>query len=306
MNWPQHARIIDVGLRDGLQNERAFVSTEDKVRLFRSLTAAGIRWIQVTSFVHPKWVPQLADAEKVAASAIGTGGAGLSALVPNARGYERALASGIRRMEFVIGASDTFNRHNVNMGTDESLVQFEKILAKAKSDGVKLRLDLATSFGCPYEGEVPPERVIELAKHALEAGAAELGIADTNGVANPRQVHELFSRLVKDVPYGYLVAHFHDTWGRGLANVVASLEAGITAFDASIGGMGGCPYCPGAAGNIATEDLVAMLESMHIGTDVDLAKLTDAAELAGSLLRQPLPSHALKARGGRCDTIASS
>jgi hydroxymethylglutaryl-CoA lyase len=216
------------------------------------------------------------------------------------RGYERALAAGVREVEVVVGVSDSFSRHNVNMGTEESFAQGEAVLARARGDGVRVRIALATAFGCPYEGAVPAERVVALARRAHEAGADEISVADTSGVANPRQAYDLFSRLVAVVPASLLVAHFHDTWGRGLANVVASLDASITAFDASVGGLGGCPYCPGAAGNIATEDLVAMLEEMDIATGVDLCKLLEAADLARSLVDHQLPSHALVAGRVAC------
>lgn len=300
MNWPQRTRVVEVGPRDGLQNEKSFVPTEGKIALVRALAGAGLRWIQATSFVHPKWVPQLADAEAVLAALLPERAAAYSALVPNRRGYERALAAGVPEVEVVVGVSDTFSRHNVNMGTEESFAQAEAVLARAKHDGVRVRVALATAFGCPYEGEVPPARVVRLARRAGELGADELSICDTNGVANPRQVYDLFAALGAAVPPSLLVAHFHDTHGRGLANVVAALAAGVEAFDASIGGLGGCPYCPGAAGNIATEDLVAMLHAMGIETGVDFPALLEAARLAERLVGRPLLSHALVAGRGRC------
>lgn len=300
MNWPKNVRVIEVGPRDGLQNEKAFVPTEGKVALIRALTGAGLRWIQATSFVHPKWVPQLADAEQVLATVLADAAADYSALVPNMRGYERALAAGVKEVEVVVGVSDTFSRHNVNMGTEESFAQAEAILARAKGDGMRVRVGLATSLGCPYEGNVPPERVVAFAIRAHQAGADEIMVADTPGVANPRQTYDLFSRLVAAVPADLFVAHFHDTWGRGLANAVAALNAGITAFDASVGGLGGCPYSPGAMGNIATEDLVAMLAECGIKTDVGLSRLLEAATLAGQLVDRQLPSHALQAGCPTC------
>lgn len=300
MNWPTSVRVIEVGPRDGLQNEKAAIPTEGKVALIRALAAAGLRSIQATSFVHPKWVPQLADAEAVLAAVLPESGVTFSALVPNVRGYERALAAWVREVEVVVGVSDSFSRHNVNMGTEESFAQAEAILARAKPEGMRVRVALATAFGCPYEGVVPAERVVRLACRAAEAGADEISIADTNGVANPRQAYDLFARLATVVPPALLVAHFHDTWGRGLANVIAALNAGITAFDASTGGLGGCPYCPGAAGNIATEDLVAMLAEMGIETGVDLRRLLEAAELAERLVGHKLPSHTLTAAKARC------
>ncbi len=300
MRWPSQVRLIEVGPRDGLQNEQTQVPTAQKVALVEALAAAGLTAIQATSFVHPKWVPQLADAEQVLAALSPPLRARCNALVPNLRGYQRALVAGVREVEVVVGVSDSFSRHNVNMGTEESFAQAVEICRLAKADGVRVRVALATSFGCPYEGEVAAARVVQLAERAQQAGADELSIADTSGVANPRQAYELFSRLVEAVPLELLAAHFHDTRGLGLACVVASLQAGITAFDASVGGLGGCPYCPGAAGNIATEDLLVLLHGCGIATGVDEQGLLAAARLAAQLVGHELPSHTLKASAGVC------
>lgn len=300
MQWPKQVTIIEVGPRDGLQNEKAIVPTERKLELLNLLARAGVRRIQVTSFVHPRVVPQLADAEELMRRLERIPGVQYSALIPNEKGYERALAAGVREVDFVIGVSETFNRRNVNMSTEESLERCLRLVERARRDGVHMRVGLATSFGCPYEGRVPPERVLRLARRVYEAGANEIGISDTNGVAHPRQVFELFSMLVEIVPAGMLVAHFHDTWGRGLANVVASLQAGITQFDASIAGLGGCPFCPGASGNIATEDLVDMLHSCGVATGIDLQLFLQAADMAAGLSSRPVSSHVLVASRARC------
>jgi hydroxymethylglutaryl-CoA lyase len=299
----EKVRVVDVTARDGLQNEPKLVSTRDKLSLIEKLIQAGISDIQATSFVHPKWVPQMADAEDVAAGLGKFKGATYSALVPNLKGYDRALAAGIRHMEFVIAASESFNRKNLNRSMAESLQLLEQTTRQAERDGVVLRVGFSTCFHCPFEGRISSQAVLNAVRAAREIGPWRIAICDTDGMAFPDQVKETVGRLQSELKMMRqdLGLHFHDTYGRGLANTLAGLEAGVREFDSATAGLGGCPYCPGASGNLATEDLVDFLEGMGYDTGINLEKLLDAAEFACSFSSRPYQGHLLRARrAGAC------
>ena len=299
----EKVKVVDVTARDGLQNEPKLVSTRDKLALIEKIVRAGVSNIQATSFVYPKWVPQMADAEDVAAGLRKFTGVTFSALVPNLKGYERALAAGIRHMEFVIAASETFNRKNLNRSMAESLQLLEQATRLAERDGVVLRAGFSTCFHCPFEGRISSQAVLNAVRAAREIGTWRIAICDTDGMAFPDQVKETVGRLLSELKMNRedLVLHFHDTYGRGLANTLAGLEMGVREFDASTAGLGGCPYCPGASGNLATEDLVDFLEGMGYDTGIDLEKLLDAAEFACRFSSRPYQGHLLRARrAGAC------
>jgi len=300
--------VVDVTARDGLQNEPVPVPTRDKLALIEKLIQAGVSDIQATSFVHPKWVPQMADAEDVAAGLHKFSGVTFSALVPNLKGYERALASGIRHMEFVIAASETFNRKNLNRSMAESLQLLEQTTRFAERDGVVLRVGFSTCFHCPFEGRISSRAVVDAVRAARQIAPWRVAICDTDGMAFPDQVKETVGALLTELKMRAedLVLHFHDTYGRGLANTLAGLELGIREFDSCTAGLGGCPYCPGASGNLATEDLVDFLEGMGYDTGIDLEKLLDAAEFACRFSSRPYQGHLLRARrAGACGVTPS-
>jgi hydroxymethylglutaryl-CoA lyase len=305
----EKVKVVDVTARDGLQNEPKPVSTQDKLALIEKLAQAGISDIQATSFVHPKWVPQLADAEAVAAGLGKFAGVTFSALVPNLKGYERALAAGIRHMEFVMSASETFNHKNLNRTLPESLELLEQTSRRAERDGAVLRVGFSTCFHCPFEGRISAERVLEVVRAAREIAPWRIAVCDTDGMAFPDQVKETIELLRNKLHMepADLILHFHDTYGRGLANTLAGLQAGVREFDASTAGLGGCPYCPGASGNLATEDLVDFLQGMRYETGIDLDKLLDAAEFACCFSSRPYQGHLLRARrAGACGVIPVS
>jgi hydroxymethylglutaryl-CoA lyase len=266
--------------------------------LIQKLIDAGVSDIQATSFVHPKWVPQMADAEDVAAGLGKFKGATFSALVPNLKGYERALAAGIRHMEFVIAASESFNRKNLNRSMAESLQLLQDTTRMAERDGVVLRVGFSTCFHCPFEGTIPSEAVLNAARAARKISPWRIAICDTDGMAFPNQVKETVGLLLTDLKLNAdeLILHVHDTYGRGLANTLAGLQAGVREFDSCVAGLGGCPYCPGASGNLATEDLVDFLEGMGYDTGIDMEKLLDAAEFACRFSSRPYQGHLLRAR----------
>jgi hydroxymethylglutaryl-CoA lyase len=299
----QKVTVVDVTLRDGFQNEPKPVSTRDKLRLAEKLIAAGIKEIQATSFVHPQWVPQMADAEAVAAGLVKFSGVRFSALVPNLKGYERAVAAGILHHEFVMSASDTFNHKNLNRSIAESLDLLEEVTRRAEQDGVEIRVGIATSFHCPFEGTISNSALLAVVKAVRERRQWPIGIADTDGMAFPDQVTEAVTVLRENLklPVEDIALHFHDTYGRGLSNVLAGLKTGVREYDATTAGLGGCPYCPGASGNLATEDLVAFLHGMGFETGIDMEKLLDAAEFAIQFSSRPYQGHLLRAhRAGAC------
>jgi hydroxymethylglutaryl-CoA lyase len=294
---PKSVRIREVGPRDGFQNEPETIPTAEKVRLIDLLSASGLRRIEVTSFVRPDVIPQLADAEEVLAAVQRREGVAFSVLIPNERGLERALRLRKRFEEInvFVSASETHNRRNVNRSVGESLAGLERTLAAAGEAGLRCEGVISTSFGCPYEGEVPPERVFEIAERLAAAGCAEIGFGDTTGMANPRQVGEFFAAAGERLAGVELTAHFHNTRGQGLANVLAALEQGVDSFESSLGELGGCPVPPGATGNVASEDVVSMLHEMGIETGIELPRLLAASREAQEALGRPLGSHVLVA-----------
>src|SRR6187549_108527 len=295
---PERVRIREVGPRDGFQNEPETIATADKVRLIDMLSASGLERMEVTSFVRADVIPQLSDAEEVLRGVQRRDGVAFSVLVPNERGLERALALRERfdEISVFLSASETHNRENVNRSVEESLAGLERTLATAREADLRCEGVISVSFGCPYEGEVPPERVFEIGERLAAAGCAEVGFGDTTGMANPRQVHEFFAaareRLGGEVE---LTAHFHNTRGQGLANLLAALEQGIDSFESSFGELGGCPVPPGSTGNVSTEDVVSMLHEMGVATGVDLPLLIDASRAAQEVLGLPLGAHVLRA-----------
>lgn len=291
--------LYEVGPRDGLQNEPEPVATEAKRELIGRLVGAGLRRIEVTSFVSPKWIPQLADADALCAALPRDSRAVFSALVPNEAGYERFRAAALPVAAFFVSASETHNRKNVNRGIVEHLDRFRPLAERARSDGVRLRAYVSTVCGCPYEGAVSVAAVTDLVERLLALGVDELSLGDTIGVGHPRQVRELTSAVAGVAPLERIALHLHDTWGRALANVQAGFEAGVRTFDASLGGLGGCPYAPGASGNVATEDIVDLFARAGVATGVDLDALVDAsAWLEQDVLARALPSRVYRARLG--------
>jgi hydroxymethylglutaryl-CoA lyase len=290
-------RIREVGPRDGFQNEPETIPTADKVRLIDMLSASGLKRIEVTSFVRPDVIPQLSDAEEVLAAVQRRDGVSFSVLIPNERGLERAL--GLRErfdeINVFVSASETHNRKNVNRTIEESLAGLERTLASAREAGLRCEGVISTSFGCPYEGEVPPERVFAIAERLGAAGCEEIGFGDTTGMANPVQVGEFFAAARERLGEVELTAHFHNTRGQGLANVLAALERGIDSFESSFGELGGCPVPPGATGNVATEDVVSMLHEMGIETGIELPWLIGASRAAQEVLGRTLGAHVLVA-----------
>jgi hydroxymethylglutaryl-CoA lyase len=280
--------IREVAPRDGLQNEEP-IPTDHKVRLIDALSSTGVRRIEAVSFVHPKAIPQMADADEVWSRAWHNPEVRYSALIPNTRGAQRALAAGFREIEVVVSASDTHNRRNLNRSTEESLDDITGLIPLIHAAGAKVEVIVATSFGCPFEGDIDPKRVASIVERVRADGADRIAFGDTTGMATPRRLRDLLSEARPEL------LHFHNTRGTGLANVLTALELGVTEFDASVGGIGGCPYAPGASGNIATEEVVHMLEDMGISTGIDLEKLITVAQLAEGLLGRTLPSGVLRA-----------
>jgi hydroxymethylglutaryl-CoA lyase len=296
---PADVTIYEVGPRDGLQNEARNVPTADKIRFIDALVAAGIRSIEITSFVSPKWIPQLADSAEVARGVARPPGVRMSALVPNRRGLDTALASGMKEIAVFMSASETHNKKNVNKTIAETLQAFTEVIGPARDAGLAVRAYMSTAFGCPYEGEVDPDRVVALTGQLRDMGVYQVSISDTIGVANPRQVEDVMGRVIAKHPTSALAVHFHDTQGTALANCVVAMTMGITTIDSAAGGLGGCPYAPGASGNLATEDVVAMLHGMGVATGIDLDKLIEASRTASTFVGHELPSKYLKAHLGK-------
>jgi hydroxymethylglutaryl-CoA lyase len=285
-----HVTIVEVGPRDGLQNERALVSTADKIEFVNRLSGAGLPVIEVTAFVSPKWVPQMADATEVCAGITRRPGTRYTALVPNLAGLERARAAGVTEIAIFAASTETFSRKNINQGIDESLATYKQVCEGAIAAGLRVRGYLSTAFGCPFEGHVDPARVADVAARLLDLGVFEVAISDTIGIAHPGQVPLVLDAVLARLPVERVALHFHDTRGTALANVLASLQYGVATFDASSGGLGGCPYAPGAAGNLATDDLVYMLDGLGIATGVSLAALSEASGFIASKIDHRLPS----------------
>ena len=300
-DFPRQISVREVGPRDGLQNEQP-VPTDAKIELIDRLSATGVRRIEAVSFVRPEAIPQMADADEVWQGIDRADSVRYSALVPNLRGAARALDSQVPEIEAVVSASDTHNRKNVNRGTEESLDDIAEIIKLAHDRGATCQVIVSTAWGCPYEGDVPVERVVAVAGRALADGADSISFGDTTGMATPGRVVRLIGEFRSAHPGAALNLHFHNTRGTGLANVLAALQLGVADFDASVGGLGGCPYAPGATGNIATEELVHMVEDMGVTTGIDLAALIDAAADAERIVGRELPSQVLRA-GPRSQTI---
>ncbi len=296
---PDTVRLMEVGPRDGLQNEKTVVETTAKIGFIHGLVAAGVRRIEITAFVNPRWIPPLADQAEVARGIRREDGVAYAALIPNMRGYENATKAGMREVAFVLAASNTHNKKNINATTEEAFQRYVEVAERARADDIPFRGYLSCAFGCPYEGDVPAKNVVALAGRLLELGAYEISIGDTIGVGNPRQVAALMRDLKQEVPLNKVALHLHDTRGTALANIVAGLEEGVRSFDSAAGGLGGCPYAPGASGNVATEDLVYMLEGMGIRTGIQLDKLCEVSLAMERALGRELPSKVLAThRGG--------
>ena len=287
---PKRVTVVEVGPRDGLQNERALIATDRKVAFINALSDAGLPVIEATSMVSSASVPQLADGEEVMRAIARRTGVRYPVLVPNVRGLERARAADAQEIAVFTAASETFNKRNINATIAQSLERFAPVIAQAKQQDMRVRAYISTAFGCPYEGRIRPAAVVDVMVRLLEQGVDEISIGDTIGVATPAQVAELSALLLAKVDAGRLALHFHDTHGTALANVVAGLQSGIAIFDASAGGLGGCPYAPGASGNLATVDLIYMLDGMGIETGVSLAGVVRASSLLAQLVDHPLPS----------------
>jgi hydroxymethylglutaryl-CoA lyase len=290
--------VVEVGPRDGLQNERALVSTADKIELVNRLSAAGLPVIEVSAFVSPKWVPQMADAAEVFAGITRTPGIRYTALVPNLAGLDRAIAAGVNEIAVFAASTETFSRKNINSSIDESLAMYRQVCERAMASGLRVRGYLSTAFGCPFEGPVAPARVAEVAARLADLGVFEVAVSDTIGIAHPGQVPQVLDAVLARVPAERIALHFHDTRGTALANVLASLPYGIATFDASAGGLGGCPYAPGAAGNLATDDLIYMLDGLGIETGVSLAAVSGASRFIASKIDHRLPSRYAQAMEG--------
>ncbi|MBK5256675.1 MAG: hydroxymethylglutaryl-CoA lyase [Vicinamibacteria bacterium] len=294
MNLPSRVRIVEVGPRDGLQNEAITVSVEDRITFCLALIEAGLPVVEPGAFVSPKWVPQMADSEDVF-KALPKDRAQLPMLVPNRQGYERARAAGVSAIAIFTAASDAFNLRNTNVTIDESIRRFEEFVGEAKKAGVFVRGYISTCFGCPYEGPVPPAKVADVTRRLIGLGCDEISLGDTIGIAVPSQVDDVIGAVSPHAPLARLAVHFHDTRGVALANVLRALQLGVAIVDSSAGGLGGCPYAPGASGNLATEDLLYMLHGMGIETGVDIVKVAAASRLIGERLGHELPSRYLRA-----------
>lgn len=290
MHLPTRVAVVEVGPRDGLQNESTEIATPDKIAFVDRLSAAGLGAIEVSAFVSPKWVPRLSDASEVFAGISRRPGVRYTALVPNVAGLDRARAAGAIEVAVFAAASEGFSRRNINQSIDESLDTYRGVCARALESGMRVRGYVSTAFGCPFDGPVLPAAVARVAGALADMGAFEVAIGDTIGIAHPGQVPEVVHAVAERVPLERIALHFHDTRGTALANVLTALRLGITTFDASAGGLGGCPYAPGATGNLATEDLVYMLNGLDIQTGVDLAALVDASAFIEARIDHALPS----------------
>src|ERR1700736_4771430 len=288
-------KVVEVGPRDGLQNENVTIPTIVKVEYITMLGDAGLHVIEASAFVSPKWVPQMADTAEVYRSIPKDPGVEYPVLVPNMKGLERAIEVGVKSIAIFTAASDTFNKRNINMTIDESFANYAPVAARARAEGMRVRGYISTAFGCPYEGDVPAEKVLEVSARLLDLGCYEVSVGDTIGVGTPMQVQGVVGMLLQVIPVSKLAMHFHDTRGTALANTLAALEMGIATFDASSGGLGGCPFAPGASGNLATEDLVYMLDHMGIDTGVSLDRLVGASRIIAPYLDHPLPGRYLQA-----------
>jgi len=296
MSLPTHVRLVEVGPRDGLQNEAQPISVADKVRLVDALSAAGLSYIEVGSFVSPKWVPQMAGSAEVFAQIQRTPGVTYGALAPNLRGFEDALAAGVKEVAVFAAASEAFSQRNINCSISESLERFAPIMAAAKQHGIRVRGYVSCVLGCPYEGQIAPEQVATVARELYAMGCYEVSLGDTIGTGTAGATRRLFEVVGAQVPREKLAGHFHDTYGQAIANIYASLLEGIKVFDSSIAGLGGCPYAKGASGNVATEDVLYLLNGLGIETGIDLEALIGAGQQISKVLGRPTGSRVAKAR----------
>ncbi|MFC7060354.1 hydroxymethylglutaryl-CoA lyase [Halobacillus seohaensis] len=289
--FPEFVTVKEVGPRDGLQNEKQQVATQDKINWINMLSKSGLSSVEVSSFVHPKWIPQLKDAKDVVTKIYRKPGTTYATLVPNAKGLKAALETDIDEVAVFMSASESHNMKNINKSIEQSYPIFKEVVQEAKDHGKRVRGYVSTVFGCPYEGAVAPHQVLKVSQRLLDIGVDELSLGDTIGVANPKQVDQFLSTIKNDLDVNQIAMHFHNTYGMALANVLVSLQHGLTIFDSSLGGLGGCPYAKGASGNLATDDLVHMLHQMGIQTGIEEEKLNQAAEYIQKILGKELPSH---------------
>ncbi len=299
MSLPTHVRLIEVGPRDGLQNEAQPISVADKVRLVDALTDAGLGYIEVGSFVSPKWVPQMAGSADVFAQIQRKPGVTYAALAPNLRGFEDAVAAGVKEVAVFAAASEAFSQRNINCSISESLARFVPIMEAARAQGISVRGYVSCVLGCPYEGEVAPEQVAQVARELYAMGCYEVSLGDTIGTGTPGATRRLFEAVSAHVPRDKLAGHFHDTYGQAMANIYASLLEGIQVFDSSIAGLGGCPYAKGASGNVATEDVLYLLEGLGISTGIDMPRLILAGQQICNVLERPSGSRVARARSAQ-------
>ena len=297
-NFPKRVEIYEVGPRDGLQNELRTLATEDKARMIEGLIDAGLKRIEVTSFVSPRWIPQLADADKLLSLIPRREGVMFSALVPNLKGLERARAAKLQEAAVFLSVTESHSKKNINKSVAEAISTVTEVAREAKAEGMRVRCYLSTVWGCPYEGLTPVAKVVELVKRLADVGFYQLSLGDTIGVGTPTQTAEIVGEVSKLLPLEQIALHLHDTRGTALANVLVGLSMGVTTYDSSIGGLGGCPYAPGAAGNLSTEDLAYMLQGMGVETGIDLKKLVDAGALGQELIGRKLPGKSLQAALG--------
>ncbi len=300
MHTPDHVRIVEVGARDGLQNEKTIIPAATKIALINRLSATGLATIEATSFVSPDWVPQLADAAEVYAGIEKRYGVAYPVLVPNEEGYERARAAGVREIAVFTAASETFNQKNINASIDESIERFRPVLQRARADDVRVRGYVSTVLGCPYQGDVPVGDVVHVAERLHALGCYQISLGDTIGVGTPVKARMLLRSVAASVPMDALAVHFHDTYGQALANILACLEEGVRVVDSSVAGTGGCPYAQGATGNVATEDVVYMLDGMGIESNIDLDALIDTGVWLSDQLGRTTSSRVARARSASC------
>ena len=291
-------RIVEVGPRDGLQNEKTIIATADKIELIDRLSRTGLRSIEATSFVSPKWIPQLADAAEVFSAIERKPGVSYPVLVPNEKGYERAREVGAQEVAVFTAASEAFNRKNINAGIDESIERFRPVLERARADGVKVRGYVSTVLGCPYQGEVPVADVVRVAARLHALGCYEISLGDTIGVGTPRKARAMLKAVASEIPLSALAVHFHDTYGQALANILACLEEGVAVVDSAVSGTGGCPYAKGASGNVASEDVVYLLHGMGLETGIDAAMLSETGLWLSALRGRETSSKVTRALSG--------
>ena len=306
MTLPSRVLITEVGPRDGLQNEKQPVSTDVKLDLCERLLAAGVRQLEATSFVSPKWVPQMADAAAVMTRLTRPAGATVSVLIPNMKGFEAALAAGADEVVIFAAASEAFSMRNINCSIAESIERFRPVAQAAKASRLRLRAAVSVAFGCPYQGEVPVASVVDVSARLRDLGCDEIGIANTIGVGTAGQVARVFAAVTREVPLDQLSGHFHDTYGQAIANVLASLQAGVFRFDSSIAGLGGCPYAKGATGNVATEDMVYLLHGLGVETGLDLDRLVDTGQWISAQLGRRGMSRAGNALAARREAVTGT